>query len=325
MNYGRATMHAVATSSYGPIDGLKVMDLPTPEPRAGQVRVAVHTAAVNPADEKTLTGTMKLLHGRSFPMVVGYDFAGVVDAVGDGVTSVSKGDAVFGFKPYAGSTKQGTFAERVVCDEGTLARRPDGCTPTQAAAVATAGATALQSLRDLGRLSTGGRVLVIGAAGGVGSLAVGVAQKLGAQVTAVCSTSTVDFVKGLGAQEVIDRTVDDPLKKAVGPFDVVFDAASAHSWASTRHLLKPGGTYVNTLPGVVILHMALSVFTSTRARFVMVKPTPGDLALLGRWVVEGMQVPVDSTFPVRDVVKGIQRMAAGGVRGRITVDVLDGW
>ncbi len=131
--------------------------------------------------------------------------------------------------------------------------------------------------------------------------------------------------KGLGAEEVIDRKTQDPIRSAVGPFDVVFDAASAHSWAETRHLLKPGGTYVNTLPGKVLLHIPLSFFTSTRARLVLVKSKPADLTQLATWVVEGMPVPVDSTVPVREVVQGIERMAAGGVRGRIVVDVAQGW
>ena len=319
-------MHAIATDSYGPIEQLKRVELPTPAPAAGQVRVTVHASAVNPAELKVITGEVKFLHGREFPMVLGYDFSGVVDAVGAGVTSLAKGDEVFGFLAYGNATKRGAFAEYVVCPADSVAKKPAGVTHVVAAAAATPAITALQSLRDQGRLGRGGRVLIIGASGGVGSLGIGVAKKLGATVTAVCSTHAVEFVKGLGADTVVDRKKQDVLRDVEGPFDVVFDAAAAHSWGATRHLLAPGGTYVTTLPsGTMVLNMAMSLFTSTRVRFVIVKALAADLATLGAWLDEGMKVPVESTIPVRDVVEGIRRMAKGEMLGRIAVDVAGGF
>jgi NADPH:quinone reductase len=319
-------MQAIASSSYGPVDQLKPTELPLPEPGDPEVRVKVHFSSVNPADYKVTTGTMKILHGRVFPMVVGYDFSGVVDKVGAGVTAVAVGDEVFGFLPYSGATRQGAYAEYVVCAATGLAKKPAGVTHRTAAAAATGGITTLQSLRDLGRLASGGHVLIVGAAGGVGAVGVGVARKLGARVTAVCSTHAVDFVTGLGADEVIDRKKQDPLTTATGPFDVVFDAAAAHSWGATRHLLKPGGTYVSTLPSAALFaHIVFSLVTATRVRFVMVKPVADDLVLLGRWLVEGLTVPVESTVPVRGVAAAMQRMMAGEVRGRIAVDVIGGF
>jgi NADPH:quinone reductase len=316
----------MAIPSYGPVEQMKLTELPTPEPGSGQVRVTVHASAVNPSEQKVATGSTKFLHGRNFPMVLGYDFSGVVDLVGPGVTTVAEGDEVFGFLPYSGSNELGAFAEYTVSTASGLTRKPPGVSHAVAAAAATPAITALQSLRDLGRLPSRGRTLIIGASGGVGALGVGVAKKLGAEVVAVCATHAVDFVKGLGAEAVIDRKKENPLKVAKGPFDVVFDAAAFSSWSATRHLLGKGGVYVTTLPGpAIVFHLGLSLLTAIRAKMVMVKNRADDLALLGRWLTEGLKVPIDSTVPVRDVVSGIKRLAAGQVRGRISVDVIGGF
>lgn len=321
-----ASMRAMAIPSYGPVEQMKLVELPAPEPGPGRVRIRVHASAVNRADQKVATGASKILHGRNFPMVLGYDFSGVVDRVGAGVATLAEGDEIFGFLPYSGANKLGAFAEYTVSTASGLTRKPAGVSHAVAAAAATSGITALQSLRDLGRLPSGGRTLIIGASGGVGTLGIGVAMKLGAEVVAVCATQEVDFVRGLGADQVIDRKKGDPLQIAKGPFDVVFDAAAAASWSATRHLLGKGGVYVTTLPGpALVLHLGLSLFTATRAKMVIVKNRAEDLALLGRWLTEGMKVPIDSTVPVRDVVEGIRRMAAGDMRGRIGVDVIGGF
>jgi NADPH:quinone reductase len=319
-------MRAMAIPSYGPVEQMKLVELPAPEPGSGQVRVKVHASAVNPSEEKVAIGAAKLLHGRNFPMVLGYDFSGVVDLVSADVVTVAKGDEVFGFLPYSGSNKLGAFAEYTVSTASGLTRKPPNISHAVAAAAATPAITALQSLRDLGRLPSGGRTLIIGASGGVGAMGVGVAKKLGGEVVAVCATHAVDFVRGLGADVVIDRKREDPLRAAKGPFDVVFDAAAVSSWTATRHLLGKGGVYVTTLPGpAIVLHLGLSLFTATRAKMVMVKNRADDLALLGRWLNEGLKVPIDSTVPVRDVVAGIKRLAAGEMRGRISVDVIGGF
>lgn len=319
-------MRAMAISSYGPVDQMKLIELPTPEPGPGQVRVKVHASAVNPSDEKVAIGATKFLHGRNFPMVLGYDFSGVVDLVGADVAAVAKGDEVFGFLPYSGSNKLGAFAEYTVSTASGLTRKPPNISHAVAAAAATPAITALQSLRDLGLLPSHGRTLIIGASGGVGAMGVGVAKKLGGEVVAVCATHAVDFVRGLGEDVVIDRKREDPLRVAKGPFDVVFDAAAVSSWTATRHLLGKGGVYVTTLPGpAIVLHLGLSLFTATRAKMVMVKNRTDDLALLGRWLNEGLKVPIDSTVPVRDVVAGIRRLAAGEMRGRISIDVIGGF
>jgi len=297
-------------------------DIPLPTPGPGQVRVKVATSALNPADLRVSSGEFvgRFLHAQTTPLITGYDFAGVVDETGPGAR-FQPGDAVFGFLPYNGSNRQGAFASYVLATEGEIARRPATCTEETAVALATPGVTALQCLRDLGALRADGHALVIGAAGGVGSLAVGIAKRLGARVTAVCSTYAVDFVKDLGADEVVDRKTRDPLTLP-GPFNVVFDAAAAHSYFAFRKQLAPGGAYVTTLPGPgVFLAKILAPLHGQRCAFIAVKSVPADLETLAHWAGDGMRVPVDSTFAVGELGAAITRFKKGAVRGRVVIRV----
>jgi NADPH:quinone reductase-like Zn-dependent oxidoreductase len=164
-------MKAIAAPGYGSLERLAEIDAPLPAPGRGEVRVRVVASALNPADYKVVLGTMKFLHARNRPLAVGYDFSGTVEAVGPAVTAVAVGDDVFGFLPYGPGNRRSAFAEAVVvrCDE--LAIKPKSISHEVAAAAATTGLAALQSLRDLGRLpASGGHVLVTGVSGAVGRI-----------------------------------------------------------------------------------------------------------------------------------------------------------
>ncbi len=321
------SMQAMAASGYGPLQQLKAISLPRPEPRAGEVRVRVQASALNPADYKVILGKMKFLHGRRFPLVPGYDFSGTIDALGRSVTDFAVGDDVYGFLPYGPGNHRGAFAEALIAKTGELARKPAGISHVLAAAAATPGLTAILGLRDLGRVpASGGRVLITGASGGVGSLAIGIAGKLGASVTAVGSGQGLELAKRLGAETVIDRKANDFMRAVKGPFDVVFDAAAASRWRQWRSLLKPGGRFVTTLPTLdFALDKVASLFSSTGIRLVMVKSRPADLDLLGQWLTSGLEVPLDTTVPVRNVADALARLERGGVVGRIAVDVAGGF
>ena len=310
-------MHAIGVPAAGQLDALGPVEVEEP---TGEVRVRVVCSAVNPADHKVLGGEFagRVLHARTRPLVSGYDFAGVVEA---DVADLKAGDEVFGHLPYSSKSRQGAFAERVAVPRAEIAKKPAGIGADVAAASATPALTALQSLRDLGRLRAGGHVLVIGAAGGVGSVAIGVARALEAKVTAVCSTYALDFVKGLGPDEVVDRRAKDP-RSLAGPFDVVFDAAAAYSYAAFRHALAPGGGYVSTLPGPAWLGgKLLTAFSSRHAHVVVVQSRRADLEQIAGWLAVGMKVPIDSRFPVTELRAALDRLAKGEVRGRIVVDV----
>jgi len=322
-------MRAMGVPFAGALDKLGPVEIEPPAVGAGQVAVRVIAAALNPADTKVMSGELagRALHGRSKPLVTGYDFSGIVEARGDGVTDLTDGAEVFGFLAYASKNKQGSFAERIAIDRAAVARKPPAISHATAAASATPGLTALQSFRDKARLKSGGRVLVIGAAGGVGSVAIGVARALGAHVTGVCSTYAVELVRELGADDVVDRRERDP-RSLTGPFDAVLDAAAAYSYASTRHMLAPDGAYVTTLPSAGWIGGKLMTLASKRhCHLVVVKSVAADLELLAGWMAGDakLRVPIDATFPIRDLAKAIDRFAKGELRGRIAIDVDGGW
>ena len=318
-------MRVIAAPGYGPLEALAEITAPLPEPGRGEVRVRVVASALNPADYKVVLGTMKFLHARTRPLVVGYDFSGTVDAVGPSVTGVSPGDDVFGFLPYGPGNARGAFAEHLIARCDALALKPAKVPHEVAAAAATTGLTALQSIRDLGRLpAQGGRVVVTGVSGGVGSLSGGSARRLGATVTAVGSGAGLDLARRLGASEVIDRTAGPVPGPSSGPFDVVFDAAAAYRWRQWRPALRPGGAFVTTLPSLAFAVDTLhSLVTSTRVRFVNVKSRPDDLRLLASWLADGLEVPLASTIDVRDVARGLRQIQKTG--GRVAVRVAAGF
>jgi alcohol dehydrogenase len=291
------------------------------------VLIGVHAAAANPADVKVLRGELagRFLHAKRFPLQLGYDFAGVVETVGEGAADLAVGDHVFGHLPYSGKNRQGTFADKVAVPAAEVGRLPGSVTYESAAAAATAGLTALQALRDRGRLARGGRVLVLGAAGGVGSVAIGVAKKLGAHVTAVATAAAADFVRGLQPDEVVARGHGEPLGLD-GAFDVVFDTPAAYGYVACRRMLAPRGAYVTTLPtGSLVAGKLMALASSRRAALLVVKSVRADLELLGSWLAEGMAVPIDSRFRVADGGRAIDRLSQGGMRGRVVVDVAGGW
>ena len=318
-------MKAIAAPGYGPLQNLALIDAPLPTPAQGEVRVRVVASALNPADYKVVTGAMKFLHARNRPLIVGYDFSGTVDAVGPSVTGVSLGDAVFGFLPYGPFNRRGAFAEALIAKADEIALKPKSVSHEIAAASATTGLTAIQAIRDLGRVpAQGGHVLVTGVSGGVGSISVGVARKLNATVTAVGSGAGLDLARRLGAVEAWDRTQRTFPGDVREQFDVVFDAAAGYRWKQWRPALKAGGAFVTTLPsGAFAADKVTSLFSNTRVHFVSVKARAADLALLATWLEEGLQVPLTSTVPVRDVAAALGQLQKAG--GRIAVRVEGGF
>lgn len=320
-------MRAICLPRYGAIEGLVETELPTPNPQSGEVRVKVHASAVGPADFRVAKGLNKFLHGRRFPMTLGYDFSGVVDAVGPGHSDWKVGDGVFGFLPYGPGSNKGAFAEFVVVPEDQIGRKPASVSHAQAAASATSALTALQSFRDQGKLPlTNARVLITGVSGAVGSTAILVAKKLGARVTALGSKRGIELARQLGASAVIDRKSADVVAQAQGPFDVVFDAAAAYRWRQWKDKLKNGGAFVSTLPSPAFVFDKLaSLVSSSSVQLAYVKSNRKDLELLATWLDAGFEVAVDSTHPVRELAKAFGRYSSGDFVGRIVVTVADGF
>ena len=298
---------------------------PSRSPAPGQVVVEVVCSAVNPADLRVIAGglTGRLLHANTTPLVIGYDVAGTVVSVGTDVDDLSPGDAVWGHLPYSGDNAQGAFSERVTLPRDELARLPDGVGFPEAAATATVGLTALQALREHAGIGEGSRVLVIGAAGGVGSAAVGVAKRLGAEVVGVCSTRDVERVRALGADEVVDRSAGDPFATDAR-YDLVFDTPAVHSYGACARVLAPKGAYVTTLPSPGFVLGALRALLSPRrCSMVVVASRRADLEQLGEWMADGLEVPIDSRHPVKELGAALRRATERGRKGRVVVDVAD--
>lgn len=324
-----ATTRAVVQRRYGGPEQLSVEQVPTPEPGEAQVLLAVRAAAVDRGTWHLMAGlplVVRLGFGLRGPKqpVPGLDVVGTVVAVGPGVVRLRLGDEVFG-------VADGSFAEHAVADEARLAALPAGVDPLVAAAVPVSGGTALQAVVDHGRVATGQRVLVLGASGGVGSLAVQVAAAHAAHVTGTASTHKLDLVRALGVDAVVDHTTADPLAEA-DAFDLVVDTGGRNPLRRLRRSLVPGGTLVivggeggNRLTGGFGRQLrAAAVSPLLRERLVMMlaRDTSEVVERLGAMLVDGTLAPrIDRVVDLDGVDEGLRALAAGEVTGKVVVRV----
>ena len=310
-------MKALVIQRYGGPEQLQLQRVPRPVSEKGKPLVRVHAAGVNPVDCKIRNGSMRLLVGKSFPRILGSDIAGVIEESEAG-SDFRPGDRVFGMLTLAG----GGYADYISVTERQLCRIPEGVGMTEAAATPLASLTALQALGKGRKLKAGDRVLVNGAAGGVGSFAVQIAHAYGLEVTGVCRSDNADFVKKLGAHEVIDYRSTD-FTKSGKTWDMVLDAVGKRSYKECRRILSSGGTYVGTLPVKGLLfHQAMNPFRSKRASFVMVKPHGSDLSVIANLMKSGkVRAYVQETFPLEEGVKAHQLIETERVRGKLVLTV----
>ncbi|MFG3286223.1 NADP-dependent oxidoreductase [Streptomyces sp. NPDC048111] len=313
------TMRAISAPRLGGPDVLAEIDVERPEPGPTEVLVRVHAAGVNPADWKIRE------HGgfgrETTPPVLGFDVSGTVEAVGLGVTLYAVGDEVFGMPLFP--HQAGAYAEYVAAPARHFVRKPAGIDHIQAAALPLASLTAWQALVDTGRLQAGQRVLIHAAAGGVGHLAVQIAKARGAYVIGTASAAKHDFVKGLGADEVIDYHAVD-FTEAVSDVDVVLDAVGGDYSARSLTVLRPGGTLVsintNDEPGL----LAEAAARGVRAGFTLVEPDHLALRALADLVEEGrLRAEIDSVFDLSDAAKAHEHGERGRTRGKIVLRVAE--
>ena len=325
-------MKAILFRRYGSPDVIELADIPVPTPEADQVIVRVVSSSVNPVDWHRLRGQpflVRLSEGLAKPRNegLGADLAGVVEAVGSGVTNVRPGDEIFGM----GSR---TWAEQVAVKAEGVVLKPPSVPFEQAGAVGVAGVTALQGLRDHGHLAAGQRVLVHGAGGGVGSFAVQIAKALGAEVTAVTSADKVEVVRSLGADRVIDYAAPVPTLERER-YDVIFNAGGWLSLLAERRLLKPGGTAVNagagrkiTMAGILAgmgAGMALNRIGSRRYVSYLAHRTQEDLQVLRSMLEAGtIRTLVDRRYDLADVPEAIRYQETGRAQGKVVVAVAGG-
>jgi len=325
-------MKAIVYRCYGPPDVLKLEDIEKPTAADNEVLVKVHAAAVNPLDWHYMRGKpylMRMEAGLGTPKNsrLGVDFAGTVEAVGRNVKRFKPGDEVFG-------GKYGAFAEYVsVAEDRALVLKPANLTFEQAASVGVAAITALQALRDQGKIQPGQKVLINGASGGVGTFAVQIAKSFGAEVTGVCSTRNVDMVRSIGADQVIDYTKEDFTERAQR-YDVILDNVGNRSLLDIRRVLNPEGKYVliggggpDAGPWIgpfigPIKALVLSKFVSQDMGMFLADLNQEDLTVLSDLMQAGKVTPViDRRYKLSEIAEAIRYLEEGHARGKVVINL----
>jgi NADPH:quinone reductase-like Zn-dependent oxidoreductase len=322
-------MKAIVQDRYGPLEEvLQLREVGTPTPGPGQVLARIQAASVHIGDCHIIRGVPKLfrpMYGLRRPRapIPGTDMAGMVEAVGADVTRFEPGDAVLGWC-------SGAFATHAIAVDQALAHKPHGLTFEEASALGVSAMTALQALRDHGKLQPGQHVLVVGASGGVGTFAVQIAKAMGAEVTGVCRTRNVELVGSIGADHVIDYSVEDFTQG--GPrYDLILDNVGSHSLSATRRALKPTGRllsngspvggWVGGLGNVIGAGLA-SMFVRQQGRPFVSMPRSEDLAELLAMVEAGRLRPViERTYPLAQTAAAIAHVAEGHNRGTTVISV----
>ena len=324
-------MKAIVQDRFGPPDTLLLIDTEKPEIGSGEVLLKVHAAAVNPYDWHMVRGDpriARLMGGvgltRPKTRIAGIDVAGRVQIVGADVHYLRPGDEVFGFA-------QGAFAEYTTADAALMVPKPAGLTFEQAAAIPMAAVTALHAMRDRGRVQPGQRVLVNGAAGGVGTFAVQIAAALGAEVTGVCSARNTDMVRSIGATHVVDYASEDFTAGTIR-YDVVLDNVGNRTLRDLRRAATPTGTVIvngGGSPGRIIgavgsILRAAIVNLFVRQRITMVPTTWSreDLLAVTELVDNGTLRPIiDRTYPLADAAAGLRHVEGGHARGKVVITI----
>jgi NADPH:quinone reductase-like Zn-dependent oxidoreductase len=319
-------MKAIVQDAYGSAEVLEARDIETPRIGHGEVLVRVHAASVHVGDWILMTGSpfvMRFATGLRRPTnpVPGTDVAGTIEQVGKDVRRLRPGDAVFGWAA-------GAFAEYASAPEDQFITKPANLTFAQAAAVGVSATTALQLLRDDGKVREGQTVLINGASGGVGTFAVQIAKALGAEVTGVSSARNLAMVQSIGADHVIDYTRED-FTAGERRFDVILDNVGNHSMSRTRRALTPtgilisnGGGHAGGKLGRTIRTMLASLFVRQQAKPSIKSQNHDDLVALRELVETGRIRPViDGSYPLSEARQAIERVASGRTRGTIVIDV----
>ena len=315
-NTDQATMRAISQDAYGTPDVLREVRLPKPVPGPSQVLVAVRAAGVNPTDWKHRANGLFL---DRLPLVLGWDVSGVVEAVGYGVTLFKPGDEVFGMLPYPYGV--GSHAEYVIAPARALAHKPAGIDHVQAGALPLAALTAYQALVDTADIQPGQRVLIHAVAGGVGHLAVQIAKSLGAYVIGTASAPKHDFVREIGADEVIDyRTVD--FADAVRDIDMVLDSLSGETRARSLDVLRPSGILVSLLDGGSPQEAAKAAELGIRVETLLVEHDHAGMEAIADLVeASSLRAHVEATFPLGDAAKAHELGETGRTTGKIVLVV----
>ncbi|MGD1076550.1 MAG: NAD(P)-dependent alcohol dehydrogenase [Thermodesulfovibrionales bacterium] len=313
-------MRAVVIYKYGNNEVTGVRDMPAPSPGPRDVLIRVHAAAINPVDWKIRSGMAKIVTGSKFPKILGSECAGEVVEAGKKVRYFRKGDQVISFP---GIRRLSAFAEYTCASDHRTVPKPKNISFEQASAIPIAGLTALQSLRDLGHIESGKRVLINGASGGVGTFAIQIGKIFKANITAVCSGANADLVKDLGAGRVIDYLHED-FTDGGERYDIIFDAVSKRSFGECKKVLNPGGIYVNTLPSLSILldQFLIGFFMGKKAKSIMVKPNATDMEWMKAQIEAGnIRIVIDRVYSLEQAVEALAYSEMGKAKGKVILSI----
>jgi len=317
-------MKAIVYTKYGTPDVLKLQDVEKPVPKDDEALVKVHASSVNIAEWYGMTGLFlaRIGNGLARPKDtrLGADFAGVVEAVGRNISDFKPGDEVFG-------GRGGSYAEYVTVRKA-IVPKPANVTFEEAASVPTAGITALQGLRDYGKIQPRQKVLINGASGGVGTFAVQIAKAFGAEVTAVCSTKNVECARSLGADQVVDYTKED-FTRSGGQYDLLLDIVGSRSWFSYKRVLMPNATVVivggprtpliGPLSHVIKMRLA-SLGASQKVVFFVAQFTREDMIVLKNLLESGKVKPfVERTYPLNETAEAMRHLGTGHAQGKLVL------
>ena len=314
-------MKAIVQNEYGSADVLELKEIDKPMVKDGDVLVRIHAAALNAGDYFSMRGSpwairMSLGFLKPKKHIPGWDAAGHVEVVGKKVKRFQPGDEVF-------ASINGTCAEYACGAADKFAMKPASLSFEQAAAVPTAALTALQGLRDKGKVQSGQKVLINGASGGVGTFAVQIAKAFGAEVTGVCSTRNVDMVRSIGADHVIDYTQED-FTQGGQCYDLILDNVGNHSFSDCRRVLIPQGNLIPNTGhagmGYVVKAFVLSAFVRQQARPFIAIPNNEDLVVLKKLIDAGKVTPViDRTYPLSETPEAFRYLDEGHAQGKVVI------
>jgi len=316
-------MKAVAFSEYGSAEVLQLVEQPIPSPKNEEILIKVNASSLNPLDIKLRKGDMKLFYPSKFPKILGFDVSGEIVEVGKNVTDYKIGDDVFGLLDIKAD---GANAEYVITKKHNIIHKPTNLTHIEAASFPVTGLTAIKSLITYGKIKEGSNVLVVGASGGVGSIAVQIAKAYGANVTGICSQRNVDFVSDLGADKIISYDKDG--FQADQLFDVIFDATGLYRFSTLSKYLTKSGVFVSTLPRLhnMLSGLSLSVLSlfgnKRKVHAVIVKPDVEGLKILKDLIEAGSIKPtVHKTFTLDELKVAHNYLENEKSRGKIAITI----
>ncbi|GAB2520841.1 NAD(P)-dependent alcohol dehydrogenase [Spirosoma aerophilum] len=312
-------MKTVVYHKFGGTDVLQITEAPMPTPGTHDVLVNVKAVSINPLDGKIRRGEMKLMSGTKFPKGVGVDFAGVVTAVGAAVTGFSVGDDVFG---AVDTMKGGALAEYIAVPAKSVWHKPSSISFAQAASIMVVGSGAYTALVELGHIKEGSEVLLNGASGGMGMVAIQLAKQAGAVVTAVAGPAGLPFVQKWGADRVVDYTKQD-VRELTTQFDIIFDLSAKLPFHDAKPLMKEHAVFINPVPQPVdiVTTTLTNLVTGKKDKMLLSSPGPASANFMLEAIGKGLQIEVTKTFPLADVIAAYQYTEKGSNIGKTVIEL----